>query len=371
MRNVLITGAGGFIGKNLKAALETYKDIRVYSYDVENSMGEMDEYIENIDFVFHLAGINRPDDVKGFETGNCGFTEKLLGMLYLKGKKVPVLLSSSIQAEKDNPYGISKKKAEDFVFEYGEKSGSKVLVYRLPNVFGKFCRPNYNSVVATWCYNIARGIPVQINDPDTLLNLVYIDDVIEEFVNALNGAENRSIGGYCTIRRVFTVTLGQLADQIYLFKETEGTIKIPSFEKDFDRFLYATYTSYIPKEDMAYALDMKCDNRGWLAEFMKSKQTGQIFISRTKPGITRGNHWHHTKVEKFLVIEGEAVVRLRGINDTEVIEYKVSGDKLKVIDIPVGYTHSISNTGDKDLITVFWANEIFNPDVPDTYFMEV
>lgn len=371
MRNVLITGAGGFVGKNLKAALETCADIKVYSYDVENSMSDMYEYIENIDFVFHLAGVNRPDDVKEFETGNYGFTEKLLEMLYLKGKKVPVLLSSSIQAERDNPYGISKKKAEDSVFEYGEKSDSKVLVYRLPNVFGKFCRPNYNSVVATWCYNIARGIPLEMSNPDNKLNLVYIDDVVDEFINALNGMENRSDGGFCSTRRVFTVTLGQLADQIYLFRDTVGTIKIPSIENDFKRFLYATYISYIPKEDMAYALDMKHDNRGWLAEFMKSKQAGQIFISRTKPGITRGNHWHQTKVEKFLVIEGEAVVRLRGVYDTEVIEYRVSGDKLEVIDIPVGHTHSISNTGDRDLLTLFWANEIFNPDRPDTYFMEV
>jgi UDP-2-acetamido-2,6-beta-L-arabino-hexul-4-ose reductase len=371
MRNVLVTGAGGFIGKNLKAALETYSDVKVYSYDIHNSIDEMEEYIENIDFIFHLAGVNRPDDIKEFDIGNYGFTERLIELLSLKGKKISFLLSSSIQAEGDNPYGISKKKAEDSVLGYGEKSGCKVLIYRLPNVFGKFCKPNYNSVVATWCYNTVRGIPVQINDPDTVLNLVYIDDVVEEFINALNGMESRTESNFCAIKRVFTVTLKELARYIYLFKEVGGSIIVPSFENDFQRFLYATYISYIPKENMSYNLDMKHDKRGWLAEFMKSDQMGQIFISRTKPGITRGNHWHHTKVEKFLVIEGDALIRLRGINDDEVIEHKVSGDRLEVVDIPVGYTHSISNIGDKDLITLFWANEIFNPGRADTYFMEV
>jgi UDP-2-acetamido-2,6-beta-L-arabino-hexul-4-ose reductase len=371
MRNVLVTGAGGFIGKNLKAVLETYSDVKVYSYDIHNSIDEMEEYIENIDFIFHLAGVNRTDDVKEFDIGNYGFTERLIELLSLKGKKIPLLLSSSIQAEGDNPYGISKKKAEDSVLGYGAKSGCKVLIYRLPNVFGKFCRPNYNSVVATWCYNTSRGIPVGINDPDAVLNLVYIDDVVEEFINALNGMESRREGSFCAIKRVFTITLKELARYIYLFKETGGSINIPSFENDFQRFLYAAYISYIPKDNMSYSLDMKHDNRGWLAEFMKSDQMGQIFISRTKPGITRGNHWHHTKVEKFLVIEGDALIRLRGINDDEVIEHKVSGDRLEVVDIPVGFTHSISNMGDKDIITLFWANEIFNPDRTDTYFMEV
>lgn len=371
MKTVLITGANGFIGKNLVATLERMEDVEILKYGSENTIEQLEELVEKADFVFHLAGVNRPKDVKEYETGNKGFTEQLLRILKEKNKKVPVLLSSSIQATLDNPYGTSKKAAEDAVFQYGKETGANVYVYRLPNVFGKWCKPNYNSVVATWCYNIANNLPIQINDPSTKLTLVYIDDVIEEFINALYGKENQDVNGFCSVKRTFQVTLGELADILYSFKKSRETLVMPNLEGDFERFLYATYISYLPKGEFGYHLDMKRDNRGWLAEFIKSNQFGQIFISRTKPGITRGNHWHHTKVEKFLVIEGEAVIKFRSIHGSEVIEYRVSGEELRVIDIPPGYTHSITNVGETDVITLFWANEIFDPEQPDTYFLEV
>ncbi|OCZ49433.1 NAD-dependent epimerase/dehydratase family protein [Dehalobacter sp. TeCB1] len=369
MTTVLITGANGFIGKNLIATLNN--DIQILKYDIDNSLEELKEFTRRADFVFHLAGVNRPLDTSEFEKGNKGFTELLLQFLKYNPKKVPVLMTSSIQAELDNPYGQSKKSAELSVQEYSKETGASVYIYRLPNVFGKWCRPNYNSVVATWCYNVSHGLPIQINNPDTELNLVYVDDVIQEFINAFNGSESRSEDDYCFVPRTFSATLKQVADTLNAFRESRNTLIIPSFKGEFERFLYATYLSYLPENKFGYELEMKHDQRGWLAEFIKSPSIGQLFISRTKPGITRGNHWHHTKVEKFLVIEGEAVIRFRKIDAKEIIEYRVSGDKLEVLDIPTGYTHSIENVGNTDVITLFWADEIFNPDKPDTYYLEV
>lgn len=371
MRNVLITGANGFIGKNLAAALERMEDTKVFKYDLENSLEQLEEFVKEADFIFHLAGINRPKGPGEYESGNKEFTERLIETLKKNERKIRMLLSSSTQAALGNPYGVSKKSAEDAVFDYGRECGTKVYVYRLPNVFGKWCRPGYNSVVATWCYNIPRNIPAQIDNPDTELSLVYIDDVVQECINALNNRENRGADDFCSVGRTFNVSLQKLADTLYSFRNSRKTLVMPDLTGEFERFLYATYLSYLPEEDFAYSLEMKYDNRGWLAEFIKSEHSGQIFLSRTRPGITRGNHWHHTKVEKFLVIEGEAVIRFRQIHGNEVIEYRVSGEQLKVLDIPAGYTHSITNVGQTDVITLFWADEIFNPQKPDTYFLEV
>lgn len=371
MKTVLITGAGGFISKNLCATLEQRKDIEILRYGRNNTREELADYTARADFVFHLAGVNRPRNVEEFDQGNRGFTEELLELLEISRKKVPVVITSSIQAVLENHYGVSKKAAEDAVFEWSRRNGTPVYVYRLPNVFGKWCRPNYNSVVATFCHNIAHGLPIQINNPATELTLIYIDDLVAELIAAMDGLAHIGDDGFCYVPRTFKVSLQQLADTIYSFAESRKNLVMPNFEGDFERFLYATYTSYLSEDGFGYELEMKHDNRGWLAEFIKSRQFGQIFISRTKPGITRGNHWHHTKNEKFLVVEGEAVIKFRKIGTDEVLEYKVTGEQLKVIDIPAGYTHSITNVGTTDVITLFWANEIFNPDKPDTYYLEV
>lgn len=371
MITVLVTGAYGFIGRNLVASLERREDVEVLKIDSKNTLEDLEQYSLKADFIYHLAGINRPVDDGEFMSGNFGYTEHLINILEKNNKATPILISSSIQADLDNLYGKSKLAAEELISAYGDKVGAKTFIYRLPNVFGKWSRPNYNSVVATWCYNISRDIPIQVNNPEAQLNLVYIDDVVESFIDAmdniaLNYTENRY-----QISRVFEVKLKDLEASLISFKKSRNTLVISDLKSDFERFLYSTYLSYLPEDKFGYDLEMKHDNRGWLAEFIKTEHSGQVFISRTKPGITRGNHWHHTKVEKFLVIEGEAVVKFRQIEGNEVLEYPVNGMSLKVIDIPPGYTHSIVNTGTTDVLTLFWANELFNPDKPDTYFLEV
>jgi len=365
MKSLLITGANGFIGKNLVAALERNEELQIFKYGKNDSFDRLRDYVEQADFVFHLAGVNRPKELIEFETGNHLFTNELLQIILASGKKLPVLMASSAQAALDNPYGASKKNAEKSLIRYADETGSHVFIYRLPNVFGKWCRPNYNSVVATWCHNISRGLPIQIHDPLSEMNLVYIDDVVDEFVNTcITGVQQNNI---CSYR----LTLQLLADTLQAFKNSRDTLVLADYGDDLTKKLYSTYLSYLPEDEFAYELKMRHDNRGWLAEFVKSPSTGQIFISRTKPGITRGNHWHHTKVEKFLVIEGEAIIRFRQLHGDKIIEYPVSGEQLQVLDIPPGYTHSITNVGVTDVITIFWANEIFNPQKPDTYFLEV
>ncbi|MEV5030123.1 NAD-dependent epimerase/dehydratase family protein [Paenibacillus sp. LPE1-1-1.1] len=370
MKKILITGANGFIGKNLAATLEI-QGYQLYKLHSNHTIQHLREYASKVDFVFHLAGVNRPKNPTDFKTGNTDFTEQLIQILNETGRKTPLLISSSTQAGLASSYGISKKGAEEAVEKYGRESGARVYVYRLPNVFGKWCRPNYNSVIATWCYNISRNLPITINNPDSQLSLVYIDDVVQEFINALHGRQNEGIYGYCEIKKLFTVSLKELAQRLQFFKDSRTTLTMTNLAGDFERYLYSTYVSYLPQDEFGYDLDMKHDNRGWLAEVIKSENAGQIFISRTKPGITRGNHWHHTKVEKFLVIVGEAVIRLRHIHNDHIIDYKVSGENLMVLDIPPGYTHSIENVGKTDVITLFWANEIFDPERADTYFLEV
>ncbi|CAH2714881.1 UDP-2-acetamido-2,6-beta-L-arabino-hexul-4-ose reductase [Neobacillus rhizosphaerae] len=367
---ILVTGANGFVGKNLVAELKNqdYEDIFEFSRETDPSL--LDTYTKECDFVFHLAGVNRPKDQKEFMEGNYGFTSELLALLKKHNNKSPVLFTSSTQASKDNPYGRSKKAVEDLLFSYSKQMGVKTLIYRLPNLFGKWCRPNYNSVVATFCHNIARNLPIRVNDPNTEITLCYIDHVLEEFLRALEGYET-SNEEICVVPKSYKLTLGELADKLNSFAENRESLIMPSLEKELDKALYSTFLSYLEEDNFSYRLKKNVDDRGWLTEFIKSKANGQIFISKTKPGITRGNHWHHTKVEKFLVIQGEANIRFRKIDCENVLDYKVNGEIPEVVDIPVGYTHSIENTGQEDVITIFWACEIFNPEKPDTYFLEV
>lgn len=371
MKTVLITGYNGFIGTNLCTQLKNIDDLNLLRFDKGSTEQELEEYIQKADFIFHLAGVNRSKDESEFDTGNRDLTENILDLLKKYNKKTPLLITSSIQAELDNPYGKSKKAAEDAVFKFYKNNKKSAYVYRLPNVFGKWCRPNYNSVIATFCHNISHNLPVTVNDEKYELNLVYIDEVISEFIQSLNSKTKVNTDGYCYIPRTFKITVGELKNKIESFRNSRKNLTVSNFQDDFDRFLYATYTSYLETDDFDYQLKTNTDERGWLAEFIKSDQFGQIFISKTKPGITRGNHWHHTKIEKFLVVEGSAEIKFRKIGDTKKISYKVSGNKLTVLDIPAGYTHSIKNIGKTDLMTIFWADKIFDPDQSDTYREEV
>lgn len=367
---ILVTGAKGFIGKNLIAQLKNQGFLEIFEYDKDTLFSELDEFTRQCDFVFHLAGVNRPIDTREFMEGNFGFTSDLLDLLKKHDNKAPVLITSSIQAKLDNPYGQSKKAGEDLLFAYGQETGAKVLAYRLPNVFGKWCRPHYNSAVATFCHNIAHDLPIQVNDPNVVMNLVYIDDVIQEFMHALKGHEKRE-GNFCYIKTTHTVKLGEIADLIFSFKESREKRSIPDMSDPFTKKLYSTYLSYLPKNQFSYPLKMNIDHRGSFTEFIKTADRGQVSINISKPGITKGNHWHHTKNEKFLVVSGKGIIKFRRIDSDEVIEYQVSGEQLEVIDIPTGYTHNIINTGNENMVTVMWANEAFDPEKPDTYFLEV
>lgn len=367
---ILVTGSKGFIGKNLIAELQNRGYTDIYRFDKDTDEKLLDEYTKACDFVFHLAGVNRPKNVEEFLEGNFGFTSMLLDLLKKHDNTCPIMISSSIQAELDNPYGKSKKAGEDLLFEYGKETGAKVLVYRFPNVFGKWCRPNYNSVIATFCHNIARDLPIKVNDRESVLNLVYIDDVVTELISALEGRETKD-GAFCKVPVVHTITLGEIADLISSFKQSREERSVPDMSDPFTRKLYSTYLSYLPQDKFSYDLKMNIDARGSFTEFIRTPDRGQVSINISKPGITKGNHWHHTKNEKFLVVSGNGVIRFRRIDSDEVIEYFVSGDKLEVVDIPTGYTHNIENLGDTDMVTIMWANEPFDPDKPDTYFLEV
>jgi UDP-2-acetamido-2,6-beta-L-arabino-hexul-4-ose reductase len=367
---ILVTGAKGFIGKNLIAELRNRKYTEIFEYDRDTDPSLLDGFCKEADFVFHLAGVNRPKDQSEFMEGNFGFTSDLLNSLKKNNNTCPVMISSSIQAELDNPYGESKKAGEDLMFSYGEETGSKVLVYRFPNVFGKWSRPNYNSAVATFCHNVAHDLPITVNDPSVVMNLVYIDDVINELINALEGKGNRVIS-FFEIPIVHTITLGEILDLIYSFKKSREDRSVPNMSDAFTKKLYSTYLSYLPENKFSYDLKMNVDQRGSFTEFIKTPDRGQVSVNISKPGITKGNHWHHTKNEKFLVVSGKGVIRFRKIDSDEVLEYFVSGDKMEVVDIPTGYTHNIENLGDTDMVTIMWANEQFDPEKPDTYYLEV
>lgn len=367
---ILVTGSKGFIGRNLIAEIKNRNAGIVYEFDTDKNISMLEEYCKNAEFVFHLAGVNRPNNENEYMEGNFGFTSTLLSLLKKYNNTCPVMFASSIQAELDNHYGRSKKAAEDLLINYREETGTRILIYRLPNVFGKWCRPNYNSVVATFCYNIANDLPIVINNPETMMNLVYIDDVVDELINASRGRYNTE-GVYYTVRDVYTVKLGKIADLIYSYKKCRDDNAVPDMSDLFIKKLYSTYLSYLPKNQFSYKLRMNVDNRGSFTEFIKTPDRGQVSVNIIKPGITKGNHWHHTKNEKFLVVSGRGVIRFRRIDSEEVIEYYVSGDKMEAVDIPVGYTHNIENLGDTDMVTIMWANEKFDPDNPDTYFLEV
>lgn len=367
---ILVTGAKGFIGKNLIAELRNRKYDDIFEFDRDTDPSLLDEYCKEANFVFHLAGVNRPKEQSEFMEGNFGFTSDLLDSLKKYNNTCPVMISSSIQAELDNPYGESKKAGEDLLFAYGKETGAKVLVYRFPNVFGKWCRPNYNSAVATFCNNIAHDLPIQVNDPSVVMNLVYIDDVVNELINALEGKENK-VDLFCEVPVAHATTLGEIVDLIYSFKNSREDRSVPNMSDAFVKKLYSTYLSYLPEDQFSYDLKMNVDQRGSFTEFLKTHDRGQVSVNISKPGITKGNHWHHTKNEKFLVVSGKGVIRFRKIDSDEVLEYFVSGDKMEVVDIPTGYTHNIENLGDSDMVTIMWANESFDPEKPDTYYLEV
>jgi UDP-2-acetamido-2,6-beta-L-arabino-hexul-4-ose reductase len=370
MKKVLVTGAAGFFGKNLVAALKRRDDVRLIMFDVNTDPAVLEAGLAEADFIYHLAGVNRPKDESEFVTGNVGLTEQILARLVELGRTPTFVLSSSAQAELDNPYGRSKKAAEDAVLKFNNKTGAPVCVYRFPGVFGKGSRPNYNTVVATFCHNIARGLDITVNDPNREMELVYIDDVVAAFLRHLDCAPDPPRQCY-NVGRTFRVTLGELADRICRLHAIRKTLTIPDLGDDLMKCLHATYLSFLPEDGFGYSVKLKTDNRGWLFELIKSEHFGQIFVSKTLPGITRGNHYHDTKVEKFCVIQGQGVIRFRQIDSDRILEYPVDDKAIKVVDIPPGYTHSIENTGEGEMICLFWANQIFAPERPDTCFEPV
>jgi len=369
MKKILITGSKGFIGKNLIAHLQINKIFQLFQYDLDVSEKKLEEWLHDADFIFHLAGINRPKDEQEYKAGNTDFTVYLINRLMEAGKKTPIVFSSSIQATLENPYGISKRNAEEVLFKYRE-TGAPVYIYRLSNVFGKWSRPNYNSVVATFCHNIAHELPIQVNNPDLLLTLVYIDDIVAEFIDVLKKGK-ATVRDYYQIPISHQITLQAMADRLYAIHNNRETLVVPDLANSLTKKLHATYLSYLPEDRFSYPLKLNSDKRGNLFELIKSPHFGQIFVSTTKPGIIRGNHYHHTKNEKFVVLKGEAEIKFRHILNDKVITYRVSGDQPQVVDIPTGYTHSIKNIGKEEMITFFWSNEPFNPDNPDTYFDQV
>lgn len=377
---VFVTGAKGFVGKNLVAQLNNikegkarcYGDLKidaVYEYDIDSTIEELDAFCKDCDFVFNLAGVNRPQNQEEFMQGNFGFASTLLDTLKKHGNKCPVMISSSTQAALDNPYGESKRAGEQLMLSYAEETGAKVLVYRFPNLFGKWCRPNYNSAVATFCNNIANDLPIQVNDPKVVLNLVYIDDLVDEMIAALKGEEHRK-EQFCEVPIVHSVALGEIVEMLYKFKEQPQSLIVPEIPNNsFIKKLYSTFLSYFPKEKVAFPLKMNIDDRGSFTELLKSKNVGQVSINISKPGITKGQHWHNSKWEFFIVVAGHGLIQERKIGSDEVIEFEVSGDKIEAVHMLPGYTHNIINLSQtENLVTVMWANESFDPNKPDTFF---
>lgn len=396
---ILVTGAHGFVGKNLCAQLNNIKDGKarnypvkiseVMEYDLDTSAELLDDFCKRADFVFNLAGVNRPQNQEEFMQGNFGFASTLLDTLKKHRNTCPVMLSSSIQATLigrygESDYGKSKLAGEELFFRYEKETGAKVLVYRFPNLFGKWCRPNYNSVVATFCNNIANGLPIQVNDRSAKLEMLYIDDLVEEMIAALMGQEHRcefdgletvlqDNGKYCAVPITHKVTLGEIVDLLHTFAEQPTTLMIPEIpDQSFAKKLYSTYLSYLPKEKVAFPLKMNVDERGSFTELLRTGKCGQVSVNISKPGITKGQHWHHTKWEFFIVVSGHGLIQQRKIGSDEVIEFDVSGDKIEAVHMLPGYTHNIINLSDtENLVTVMWANELFDPNHPDTFFEKV
>ena len=370
MKTVLLTGSEGFVGRNLRVTLQRREDLRLLCFDIRDDPATLPNLLGQADFVFHLAGVNRPDNPKEFRTGNVDLTEEICHYLAKGGKKTPLAITSSTQATLDNPYAVSKREAEEAVFAYGRQTGAAAHVFRLPNVFGKWCRPNYNSAVATFCHNIANDLPIQVNDPNVVMNLVYIDDVVRTFVALLDDiAEMKD--DFRTVQPIHSINLGEIVELIRSFRVSREQRNIPDMSNPFVKKLYSTYLSYLPVNQFSYPLTMNIDERGSFTEFIRTVNRGQVSINISKPGITKGNHWHHTKNEKFLVVSGQGMIRFRRVGCEEIIEYPVSGNKLEVVDIPTGYTHNISNVAKTDLVTIMWCNEVFDPENPDTFFEPV
>ncbi len=396
---ILITGAAGFVGKNLAAALKSIQDGKdrthpalsieeLFLYDIDSPADLLEQACREADFVFNLAGVNRPQNAEEFMQGNFGFASTLLNTLKKYGNKCPVMISSSIQAtcigRYDSDYGRSKKAGEELVFAYGEETGAKVLVYRFPNLFGKWCRPNYNSAVATFCNNIANDLPITVNDPAVRLELLYIDDLVDEMVAALEGKEHRcgfdgietvlsADGKYCAAPVTHKVTLGEIVSLLESFRDQPATLLMPEIPAgSFAKKLYSTYLSYLPKEKVSFPLKMNVDARGSFTELLRTGKCGQFSVNISKPGITKGQHWHHTKWEFFIVVAGHGLIEERKIGSDEVLRFEVSGEKIEAIHMLPGYTHNIINLSEtEDLVTVMWANECFDPAKPDTFFEEV
>ncbi|PHS33948.1 MAG: capsular biosynthesis protein [Sulfurovum sp.] len=367
---VLVTGSQGFIGLNLLERLSRLEGLTVTTFSRDDKIEALEEKVKNADFIFHLAGINRPEHVEDFYTGNRDFTKKIVQFVKESGKKIPLLITSSTQAVSDNDYGKSKQASEEVLEEYAKENETAVYIYRLPNVFGKWSKPNYNTVIATWCYNITRDTPLQVNDGSVALSLVYIDDVVEHFVRHLE--ENGRTGAIRPdVFPVYTKTLDTIKELLEAFKESRTTLTVPRVGQGFERALYATYLSFLPTDKFAYELQGYTDDRGTFYEFVKTLDSGQFSISTTVPGITRGNHYHNTKNEKFLVIKGEASIKHRQIHGNDIIEYKVSDKKMEVVEMIPGYTHDITNTGNDEMVLLLWANETFDKENPDTYFLKV
>ena len=397
---ILVTGAKGFVGKNLCAQLKNIRDGKakcygdiaveeVFEYDIDTTAEELDAYCREADFVFNLAGVNRPQNTAEFMEGNFGFASTLLETLEKYGNTAPVMLSSSIQATLagrfgDSEYGRSKRAGEDLFFNYSVRTGARVMVYRFPNLFGKWCRPNYNSAVATFCNNIANDLPITVNDRSTELELLYIDDLVDEMIAALQGKEHhcefdgvetllREDGKYCAVPTTHKVTLGEIVDLLERFKTQPQTLVVPEIPNNsFAKKLYSTYLSYLPKEKASFELKMNCDARGSFTELLRSEKCGQVSVNISKPGITKGEHWHNTKWELFIVVSGKGLIQQRRVGSDEVLNFEVSGEKIEAVHMLPGYTHNIINLSDtEDLVTVMWANEAFDPSKPDTYFEKV
>jgi len=369
--NILITGAKGFMGRNLSHTLSALRpEDALDLIDAASTGEELVQAAQRADFVFHLAGVNRPKDPAEFMKGNGDLTQQLMHLLE-EAKKPPVWLSSSIQAELENPYGQSKRAAEDAVRAYGERTGAQTCIYRLPNVFGKWSQPNYNSAVATFCYNIARGLPITVNDPAVRLRLVHIDDVVNECLRALNGETQQGEDGFCHVEPVHSILLGEMASLLENFRDLRDRLDVPDQSDPLTAKLYATYLSFLPEHDFARQAVTHSDHRGSFTELIHMAGHGQVSVNVSKPHITKGEHWRHTKHEKFIVLSGEGVIRFRRPDEDTVISYRVSGDVFQVVDIPPGYTHNIENTGDTDMVTLMWANEVFDPAKPDTYRLPV
>lgn len=363
---VLVTGSKGFIGKNLISHLQEKENIEIVSYDIEDSFQKIEDNINNIDFIFHLAGVNRPQSVEEFYEGNTDLTKRIVDLI--KDKNIPLLITSSIQALKDNDYGKSKKISEDYIIN----NLSSYYIFRLHNVFGKWCRPNYNSVIATFCYNISHDLEITVNDPNTNLELIYIDDIIDEFIRIMEGnAPEDKEGEYCYINPRYNATLGYISKKLYEFRDSMNSIYVPNTGNEFVKKLYSTYISYIDVDKMAITAKKNVDERGAFIELMRTYENGQFSVSFSKPGVVRGNHYHHTKLERFMVIKGKAKISFSSVINDDKTSFIVSDEEIKIVTIPVGYTHNIENIGDGEMILAIWCNELFDKNKPDTFFKVV